>query len=47
MIEDRVFSATGSELRNRLAAWFSRYVDPARDGRRFLIDGNGQDGLCR
>ena len=47
LCDDRAFSATACELRNRLAAWFARYVVPARDGTRFPVDGNGQDVRLR
>ena len=35
-----------NDLRARLTEWFSRYVDPQRDGVREIVTGSGQTGLC-
>lgn len=40
------YRAIESEMRERLRDWFSRYVDPQRDGARELVTGSGQLGLC-
>ncbi len=34
------------EMQNVLREWFSRYADPARDGRHQAVTGLGQTGLC-
>jgi len=34
------------EMRQRLTAWFARYVDPIRDGVLTTTAGGGQIGLC-
>ena len=34
------------QLRQRLEAWFARYVDPAIDGAREAVFGSGQIGLA-
>lgn len=38
--------AVETDLRERLAAWFTRYVDPQRDGTRLPVSGAGQIGRC-
>ena len=39
-------SAKEQEMRQRLADWFARYVDPGRDGVYEIVTGSGQFGLC-
>ncbi len=34
------------EMRHRLAEWYSRYIDPRRDGLTARVTGSGQVGLC-
>lgn len=35
-----------NDMRQRLEEWFSRYVDPDRDGAHEVVTGSGQLGLC-
>jgi arylsulfatase A-like enzyme len=39
-------AAVEADLRQRLAEWFLKYVDPRRDGAREPVTGIGQFGLC-
>ncbi len=34
------------EMKDRLIEWFSKYVDPEKDGAREKVTGSGQLGLC-
>jgi hypothetical protein len=43
---DRDTQAISAELGSRLDAWFSRYVDPALDGRDKPVNGCGQLDLA-
>ncbi|MBL7005536.1 MAG: sulfatase-like hydrolase/transferase [Spirochaetia bacterium] len=42
VIDDISGRAVVEELRSSLAQWFSRYVDPDKDGSRFPVTGSGQ-----
>jgi arylsulfatase A-like enzyme len=42
LIDDRSKTALIKELRNQLASWFEKYVNPSMDGTRFPVTGSGQ-----
>ena len=42
LVEEKSRQAVVKEMRKRLADWFARYVDPARDGLRCPVTGLGQ-----
>ncbi|NOY81107.1 MAG: sulfatase-like hydrolase/transferase [Kiritimatiellaeota bacterium] len=42
-VEESGLQSLVGDLRARLDEWFRRYVIPHRDGRRFPVDGGGQD----
>ncbi len=46
LVNDPNWSSTISELRGRLALWFSEYAEPARDGTKEAVYGSGQLDLC-
>lgn len=45
-IDDDRYSAVIAEMREKLSAWFVRYADPAVDGSREPVRGNGQLSRC-
>jgi arylsulfatase A-like enzyme len=45
VVEDARHAKTLAQLRERLAAWFAQYVDPAIDGAQKRVTGCGQLGL--